>query len=221
MDITPILRIDKLTWSYPNHTSPVFKNLNVQVDAWSFCFVVWKSGVWKTTLTKFLIRELKPPVWTIFHHRDDIARYTPAEVQAYRKKLGIIFQDGKLLQWKTVKENILYPLMLDQIWKEQQDTMLQTVLTTVGLTWKEECMPEVLSGWEKQRVAIARALIRNPEIIIADEPTGNIDHETSREIADKMIEINKTWTTILFITHDTQLIEYVQSKHPTQTIIIE
>lgn len=220
MSETPIIRIENLTWKYPNDTTPTLNNISLTLNTWDFCFIVGKSGVGKTTLAKFILRQLKPPKWTIFHHRDDIARYSSREIQRYRRKIWIIFQDCKLLDRKTVQENILYALAIDWENPKNHTKTIQQVIDTVWLHDKVSAYPKQLSGWEKQRVATARALIRDPEFLIADEPTGNIDEDAGKKIADKFIQINKQGKTILFITHDTKLIEYVERKHPCKTITI-
>ncbi len=218
---TPLIRIQWLDWAYPKAPNKTLNDVNFELTQGSFCFVVGKSGVGKTTLTKFILRQLTPPKGTIFHHRDDVARYSSSEVQAYRRKIWVVFQDCKLLDWKTVRENILYPLEIDGVAKNTQEEKLQEVLTLLDLSDNADKFPPALSWWEKQRVAIARALIRNPEFLVADEPTWNIDHEASRMIADTCININKQGTTILFITHDLSLIEYVQKKHNVTVIEIK
>jgi len=216
----PVLSIRSLDWAYPWNNSKTLANVSLDLNAWDFCFVVGKSGIGKTTLAKFIMRQLQPPKGTVFHNRDDIARYSSREIQEYRRKLWIVFQDCKLLDWKTVEENITYPLALEGSSQEQIDHQLDHVCELLWLDHLLHKKPPYLSGWEKQRVAIARALIRNPEFLIADEPTGNIDEATSTSIADKCIEINKEWTTILFITHDRSLISYVQKKHKVRVIEI-
>lgn len=217
---TPLIRIHWLDWAYPKAPNNTLNDVNVELTQGSFCFIVGKSGVGKTTLTKFILRQLTPPKGTIFHHRDDIARYSQREVQAYRRKIGVVFQDCKLLDRKTVRENILYPLEIDGVSKEEQEEKLNDVLTLLDLKTKKTAFPPALSWGEKQRVAIARALIRDPEFLVADEPTWNIDREASRMIADTCIDINKKWTTILFITHDLSLIEYVKNKHNVNVVEI-
>lgn len=218
---TPLIRIDNLSWSYPWAKTNVLEHIDFEIFSWDFCFVLWTSWQWKTTLTKFILRQLTPPKWTIFHWRDDIARYSSREIQRYRRWLWVVFQDCKLLDWKTVRQNISYPLQIDWLDETIIDQRIENVASLLWIdTLLNQYIP-TLSGWEKQRVAIARALVRNPEFLIADEPTGNIDQKTSQIIADKCIDINKQWTTILFITHDRSLVEYVQSKHSVKTITIQ
>lgn len=217
----PLIDIQWLTRWYPESPKPLFQDLTLTLKSQDFCFVVGKSGVGKTTLIKFLIRQLVPPKKMIFHKQEDIARYTDKEVQAYRKNLGVIFQDFKLIEWKNVFENIVHPLRLDgyEITPEIEQRV-DSILETLEMTDKKESSILHLSGGEKQRVAIARALIREPQFLIADEPTGNIDDEAARTIADIMITLNKKWHTILFITHDHTLIEYVNTKHPVSLVTL-
>lgn len=216
----PLLSIRSLDRAYPGNPDKTLTNISLDLHAWDFCFVVGKSGIGKTTLAKFIMRQLRPPKGTVFHNRDDIARYSSKEIQSYRRKLWVVFQDCKLLDWKSVEENITYPLALDWFSKEIIQQKLEVASSLVDIGHILHKKPSSLSWWERQRVAIARALIRNPEFLIADEPTWNIDEATSRSIADECVIINKQWTTILFITHDRSLIEYVQKNHSVRVIEI-
>lgn len=216
----PLLRIHSLDWTYPGNPNATLNNLSLELHQGDFCFVIGKSGIGKTTIAKCIMRQLQPPKGTVFHHRDDIARYSSREIQAYRRKLGIVFQDCKLLNWQSVKENIIFPLRIESYNDELIEEKLEQVAILLDLTTILEKSPRSLSGGERQRVAIARALIRDPEFLIADEPTGNIDEHTSQAIMEKCIEINKQGTTILFITHDHALIDYVAKQHPVRTIHI-
>ena len=172
-----------------------------------------RSGSGKTTLVKFLMRQITPPAKTIFYKDEDLARLTETEVQNYRRKIGVVFQDYKLINDKTVAENIVYPLEVMKISPEEREKKLEETLARVHMTHKRDTKIHLLSGGEKQKVAIARALITDPAFIIADEPTGNLDQEASRMIADILIEAHKAGNTILFITHDKGLMEYVRNKH--------
>lgn len=198
---------------YPNSPSFVFNKFDFKLYKNDFCFISWKSGVWKTTLIKFLIRNLMPPKKMIYYKREDIARFSNKEVQFYRRKIWVIFQDYKLIEWKTVKQNILYPLEISWFNNDKMNKKLNEILYKMELMDKKDILSPHLSWWEKQRIAIARALINNPEFIIADEPTWNLDRETSLKIADILIDLNKIWNTILFITHDIELMNYVKDKH--------
>ena len=149
----------------------------------------------------------------VFYKDEDLSRLSDQEVQHYRRRIGIIFQDYKLIPDKSVEENVLFPLEMHHVVREVAQQKLEHVLNRVGMLHKRHEKTDALSGWEKQKVAIARAMITNPEFIIADEPTGNLDREASMMIADLLIQAHKEWNTILFITHSNQLVEYVKAKH--------
>lgn len=192
----------------------------MQVHQGEFCFLVWKSGSGKTTLVKFLLRELTPPTKMLFFNKEDIARFGRKEVQAYRSRIGVVFQDFKLIDWMTVEENILFPLVVHGLQSEAYIAHKEHLLDLLGLTHREKAYPAQLSGGERQRVAIARALIMHPKLIIADEPTGNIDDEAAQQIADKFIALHQEGYTILFITHDRGLQQYIEQQTITRVIYL-
>lgn len=213
-----LVEIQWLIWWYPNTPTFIFNKFDFKLYKNDFCFVMWKSWVWKTTLVKFLMRQLNPPKKMIYYKKEDISRFQDHEIQKYRRRIGVIYQDYKLIERKTVKQNIIYPLEI--VWESQEtiNRRLNEVLYKMWLMDKKDTLIPYLSWWEKQRVAIARALITNPEFIIADEPTWNLDLNTAKKIADILIEINKSWKTILFITHDINLLEYVKSKYDIKIV---
>ena len=208
----PLIAIKDLTRWYPDSKKPLFKKLNFELFKWEFTVVIGKSGVWKSTLVKFLIWQFRPFTRTVYYKMDDMARYSDADIQKYRRKIWIVFQDYKLIDALSVKDNITYPLKLE----DQNDTTIQSKYREITSKLhiedinKMDC--KALSWGEKQKVAIARAMINNPEFIIADEPTGNLDWEYTQEIWDLLIEANNMWNTILLITHDVHLLDYIKSK---------
>ena len=208
----PLIAIKDLTWWYPDSKKPLFKKLNFELFKWEFTVIIWKSGAWKSTIVKFLIWQFRPYTRTVYYRMDDMAHFSDADVQRYRKKIWIVFQDYHLINALSVKDNITYPLKLQ--WDD--DATIQekyrTITAKLHIEDINKISCEALSWWEKQKVAIARAMINNPEFIIADEPTGNLDWEYTQEIGDLLIEANKSWNTILLITHDIQLLEYIKSK---------
>jgi len=208
----PLIEIENLTWGYPSSHKFIFEKFNFRLYEWDFTILSWKSGSWKTTLIKFLIRQLKPPKKSIFFRKEDIARFSNSEVQRYRRNLWVIFQDFKLIDWKTVYENISYNLEMRWEKKDKIEKKVNEVLYKVWLFDKKDEKIPYLSWWEKQRVAIARALVSEPKFILADEPTGNLDMQTAKQIADLLIELNNQWNTVLFITHDVNLVMYIKNK---------
>jgi cell division transport system ATP-binding protein len=215
----PLIEIENLTRWYPWNPSLIFKKFNFKLYPNDFAFILWKSWVWKTTLVKFLIRQLKPPRKTIFFNKEDISRFSDKEVQRYRRQIWVIFQDFKLIDWKTVEENVSYPLEILWVSRKKIKEKVNQLLYKLDLMDKKDEKIPNLSWWEKQRVAIARALINAPKFIIADEPTGNLDWETSKKIADILINLNLQWNTILFITHDLALVDYVKQKHKAAKVV--
>lgn len=207
-----LVEIQWLTRGYEKSPSLIFDKFNFKIYKNDFYFILWRSWVGKTTLSKFLIRHLKPPKKMIFYKKEDIARFTDAEAQRYRRKIWVIYQDFKLIDRKTVQQNIAYPLEL--VWEDplKIEKKVNDILYKMELMDKRDEKIPYLSWWEKQRVAIARALVAKPEFIIADEPTWNLDQDTSKRIADILIDINREWNTVLFITHDMELLEYIKTK---------
>jgi ABC-type ATPase involved in cell division len=212
LDKLPLIAIKDLTRWYPDSKKPLFKKLNFELFKWEFTVIIGKSGVWKSTIVKFLIWQFRPFDRTVYYKMDDMARYTDADIQNYRRKIWIVFQDYKLIDALSVKENIIYPLRIqwdDDITIQAKYRNITTKLWIEDIN-KIDC--NALSGWEKQKVAIARAMINNPEFVIADEPTWNLDREYTQEIGDLLVEANKSWNTILLITHDVHLLNYIKSK---------
>ncbi len=203
-----LIEVSNLTWGYPNSPSLIFDKFNLKLDKWDFMFVTGESGSGKTTLIKFLIRQLMPPRKTIFFQREDISRYSPAEVQKYRRKIGVIFQDYKLVPWKSVWENVILPLEAVGYKPDKAKEITTNILRKVGLLSKKDVLVPYISGGEKQRVAIARALTLSPQFLIADEPTGNLDYKAAVNIVELLLDLHKEGNTILFITHDKNLIDY-------------
>lgn len=217
--LSPLIHISQLTRSYPWSDQLIFDHFDFSLNKGEFVFLIGTSGSWKTTLVKFLLRQLKPPLKTIFYHQEDIARFTDNEVQTYRRKLWVVFQDYKLLETMTVLQNIAYPLIIDGIDPIEKYDYIEHITTIVWLSDKKTTICQTLSWWEKQRVSIARSLVSEPEFIIADEPTGNLDRENSKTIADSMISLHTQWNTILFITHDQRLMEYIKNQHSQVRVV--
>jgi cell division transport system ATP-binding protein len=208
----PLIAIKDLTRWYPDTKKLLFKKLNFELYKWDFTVIIGKSGVGKSTIVKFLIWQFRPFERTVYYKMDDMARYTDADIQNYRRKIWIVFQDYKLIDALSVKENITYPLRIQ--WDDENTIQMKyrNITTKLHIEDINKLDCNALSGWEKQKVAIARAMINNPEFVIADEPTWNLDREYTQEIWDLLVEANKSWNTILLITHDVHLLNYIKSK---------
>jgi len=208
----PLISINELTRWYPDSRVPLFNKLNFELYKGDFTVIVWRSGVWKSTLVKFLIWQIKPAKRTVFYKMDDMAHFSDSDVQKYRKKIWIVFQDDKLIRSLSVKENIVYPLRLENLDDNTIQSKYRNISTKLHIENLNKLDCRAISGWEKQKVAIARAMINDPEFIIADEPTGNLDWEYTQEIWDLLVEANNMWNTILLITHDIHLLNHIKTK---------
>jgi cell division transport system ATP-binding protein len=173
---------------------------------------VGPSGAGKSTLVRLLIREEKPDSGKISVAGRDITRFRSADLPYYRRNIGTVFQDYKLLPQKTVWENIAYALEVSDATDEEIARKVPKIIEAVNLKGKEKAYPTQLSGGEAQRVSIARALVHNPKILIADEPTGNLDPEASQDVADILEKINCSGTVILLATHDRELVDKMRKR---------
>ena len=185
------------------------RRLTLTVEKGEFAFLTGPSGAGKSTLLRLLLLEERPTEGHVIVDGRNLATLTRDEIQAYRRTVGFVFQDFKLIPTKTVFENVSFVLRVLGEPVEQQRRRTYQVLKWVGLQHRLNALPEELSGGEQQRVAIARALVNEPRIVLADEPTGNLDPDLSLEIMDLFREINAGGTTVLVATHDRDLIRHV------------
>ena len=181
-------------------------HLNLSIDRGEFVFIVGPSGAGKSTFIKLLMREEKPSEGEIFVHGQNLVKMKRRKVPYFRRQLGVVFQDFRLIPYMNVYDNVAFALRVTSVSRREIRDRVPYVLGLVGLQDKAKSLPEHLSGGEQQRVALARALVNNPPLIIADEPTGNIDPELSFEIVDLLSEINKCGTTIVMVTHEHSLV---------------
>ena len=216
-----LIEVKNLSRWYRDNPEPLFRDLSFSLEEKEFFVLTGKSGTGKTTLVKFITGKLTPPNDTIFYNNQDIATLTSEDIQVLRKRLGIIFQDYQLLEDLSVKENITYPLHLYELGVTVIESKLRQVLQKVNVKHLLDKPAKLLSSGEKQRVALARALIHDPEFIVADEPTGNLDRENTQVVADILIEANKTGNTIFLITHDIHLLNYLKEKHKIKLHVIK
>lgn len=200
-----------VTKIYKNKYTAV-KDISLKIEKGSFSFVVGKSGAGKTTLIKLLIKEENPTEGTIIFNGEDITYLSSRRIPLHRRKVGVVFQDFRLLNKKTVYENIAFAMEMVGQSPKNIRREVPNVLSMVGLSDKATNFPNELAGGEQQRIAIARAVVNRPDLIIADEPTGNLDPETSNEIMKIFSEINRRGTTLLMVTHDRTIVDTMKKR---------
>lgn len=211
MGLNLMIHMKNVTKVYENG-AVALNNINVDIRKGEFVFLVGSSGAGKSTFIKMLFREVLPSSGILTVNGRDVIRMANKEVPYLRRSLGVIFQDYRLLPEKTVYENISFAMQVIEAPRRLMQRSVNSVLDIVGLRDKYKCFPHQLSGGEQQRVAIARAIVNNPAIVIADEPTGNLDPETSWGIMDIFQRINAAGTTIVMATHDKTIVDAMQRR---------
>lgn len=201
-----MIKFENVTKRY-DHDVVALSDINVEIDRGEFVFLAGPSGSGKSTFLKLMLKEEVPSEGVVVVNERDLSKVKEREVPYVRRKIGCVFQDFRLLYDKTVYENIVLALRVVGASEREIKTAVASALKQVGLTGKEDSYPNQLSGGEQQRVGLARALVTRPPIIIADEPTGNLDDETAEEIMKMLYEINENGTTIIMVTHDHNIIE--------------
>ncbi len=195
-----------------DHDVCAMDNVNLKINKGEFAFLVGPSGSGKSTFLKLMIKEEEPTSGKILIDGKDITKIKKKDVPFLRRKIGFVFQDFRLLYDRTVEENIIFALRIIEASEREIKAQLKAVLQMVGLTGKEKYYPNQLSGGEQQRVALARALATKPPILIADEPTGNLDPKTAEEIFKTLLEINARGTTILVVTHAKDIVNELSKR---------
>ncbi len=192
--------------------SPALNGISLNIDAGEFVFIVGDSGSGKSTLIKLLLRELKPTSGHIIVNNTDVTRLRHGRIPKYRRNIGCVFQDFRLLKDRNVYENVAFAQRVVSVPGREIKRNVPQVLSTVGLAEKYSSRPSELSGGEQQRVAVARAIINKPPILLADEPTGNLDPKNSWEIMKLLEKINKNGTTVLVVTHNREIVNAMQKR---------
>jgi cell division transport system ATP-binding protein len=187
-------------------------NINFEIESGEFVFIVGPSGAGKSTLIKLLLKEEEPTSGTIIVNKKDITKMKRKEIPYLRRSMGVVFQDFRLLPNKTVFENVAFAMEVVGAHPKEIRRKVPMVLSLVGLSDKADQYPQQLSGGEQQRVALARAIVNEPSILIADEPTGNLDPDTSWEIVKLMAEINKRGTTVVMATHAKDIVDAMKKR---------
>ena len=209
----PVITFDHVTKTYPAQPKkPALSDVTLQIFAGEFIFLVGHSGSGKSTFIRLLTREIKPTSGKIYVADEDLTTMRNWRVPYLRRNIGCVFQDFKLLPNKTVFENVAFALEVIGKSRHVIKTQVPEVLRLVGLQDKLNKRPNQLSGGEQQRVSIARAIVNRPPLLICDEPTGNLDPQTSRGIMDLLERINRTGTTVLVATHDREMVDNMRRR---------
>ena len=210
---SPVITFDHVTKIYPAQPNkPALSDISLQIYAGEFIFLVGHSGSGKTTIIRMLIHEVTPTEGHIYIANEDLTTMRNWRVPYLRRNIGCVFQDFKLLPNKTVFENVAFALEVIGKSRHVIKTQVPEVLRLVGLQDKLNKRPDQLSGGEQQRVSIARAIVNRPPLLICDEPTGNLDPQTSRGIMDLLERINRTGTTVLVATHDREMVDNMRRR---------
>lgn len=206
-----LIKVTNVQKTYKTGTVALY-DINLSIQKGEFVFVIGASGSGKSTLIKMLYREEKPDKGSIIIGGINVAKLRNRKVYALRRKLGVVFQDFKLLPKLTVYENVAFAMEVLGYDKKEIHNRVMEVLELVGLKSKVRQFPDQLSGGEQQRVVIARAIVNRPKLLICDEPTGNLDPDTSMEIMHVLEEINAMGTTIVMATHDKEIVDKMQKR---------
>jgi cell division transport system ATP-binding protein len=205
LDVTVVSKLYKDKW-------PALQEISLQLRRGEFVLLVGPCGAGKTTLMRLICGQERPTTGTIRVAGQDVGRLSAAQLPRLRRRLGIVFQDGKHLADRTIFENIAFVLRSTGARKQDIAKRSMTALTLVGLAHKSRCRPNQLSGGEQRKAAIARAIVNKPLLLLADEPTGNLDPLASQEILDLLTKINRFGTTVLLATHDTNLVRELSHR---------
>ena len=207
-----MITFEDVTKFYPGQDRPALRNINLEIAKGEFVFLVGQSGSGKSTFLRLILREYRPTKGTLYVAGKNLSTLNQWKVPVLRRQIGTVFQDFRLLPGKTVYENVAFALQVIGKPSRVIREVVPETLRLVGLEGKENRLNEELSGGEQQRVAIARAFVNRPKILIADEPTGNLDPETSVGIMKLLDRINRTETTVIMATHDSSIVNQMRRR---------
>jgi len=206
-----LVELRNVSKTYANGTVAL-RDINLRLDKGEFVFLVGSSGSGKSTLVKLLLKEEDATEGEVYVNGYDVTSMTRQEIPYLRRSLGVVFQDFRLLPNKTVYENVAFAMIITEALPKEIRRQVPMALALVGLSRKANMYPHQLSGGEQQRVGLARALVNNPALLIADEPTGNLDPETSWEIMKLLSEINHRGTTVIVATHEKSIVDAMKKR---------
>ena len=207
-----MIRLENVSKVYPAGARPALDRVSLLIDKGEFVFLIGPSGSGKSTVLRLLLREELPTKGLVMVHNRNVGRMAGRKVPDLRRKIGCVFQDFRLLPKKTVFENVAFALQVINKSPKVIRRTVPEVLDLVGLSGKALRMPTELSGGEQQRVAIARAFVNRPLVLLADEPTGNLDPDTSQGIMSLLERINRTGTTVVMATHDNNIVDAMRRR---------
>lgn len=207
----PIIAMEDASKQYSTGVDAL-RNVSIRINKGEFVFIVGKSGSGKSTFIKLLLKELAPSTGKIYVGGRQVTNLKRRQVSLYRRQIGVVFQDFRLLKNKTVYENIAFAQEILGLPKREISHNVHVMLDMVGLSDKGKAYPGELSGGEQQRVAIARALINEPAILLADEPTGNLDPQNAWDIMELLQKVNKSGTTVVVVTHNNDIVDVMQKR---------
>lgn len=205
------VEFDHVTKTYPTGIVAL-RDVTLRIEPREFVFVVGPTGTGKSTLLKLVYREEIPSSGRVLVRGQDVARMSARQVPFLRRRVGVVFQDFRLLPRKTARENVAFALEVTGAPLGQIDRRVEEVLEVVGLAGRADALPGQLSAGEQQRVSIARALVHRPPLLLADEPTGNLDPDTSWEIVQLLAQINRAGTTMIVTTHDKTIVDVLRKR---------
>lgn len=208
----PMVNFEHVSMEYKKGGRLALEDINFRADPGEFVFLLGHSGAGKSTLLKLILREIVPTEGKVYVNGNDIGALRRRKVPYIRRQMGIIFQDFRLIPSMTVYENVAFAMHVTNIAKKEIDERVPYMLELVHLEDKANCYPDYLSGGEQQRVAVARALVHAPKLVIADEPTGNIDPELSLEMMELLEQVSKTGITVLVVTHEHELVHRFRQR---------
>lgn len=207
----PVIVFDKVSMEYQRGI-PAINNINLEIRKGEFVFIVGSSGSGKSTLIKLMLKEIEPTSGKIYVNFKDLSRLKGSKIATYRRGIGVVFQNFRLLKDRNVYENVAFAQRVTEVPTRIMRRQVPAILSVMGLADKFKSFPNQLSGGEQQRVALARALVNNPVILLADEPTGNLDPKNSWEIMHLLDEINKRGTTVVVVTHNSEIVNKMQKR---------
>lgn len=206
-----MIKFNNVSKMYENNVKAL-SNINIEIETGEFVFLVGPSGSGKSTFIKMLLKEVEPTTGNVEVGNVKLDKLTRKQIPYYRRKVGMVFQDFRLIPNLNVYENVAFAMKVVEATPKEIRRRVPTVLSLVGLSHKYKMFPNELSGGEQQRVSLARAIVNNPSVLIADEPTGNLDPETAKEIMELLEDINKAGTTIVMATHAKDIVDSMQKR---------